>query len=104
MVYDVFSHYLVTIPIRDKRPDTVARGLSTQYLMPRSCPRRVHSDRGEKFISPFLQELNRLMSVEQLFCSFYRPQSGGRTERSHRFLNDASSIQIHENDQKDWDL
>ena len=90
--YDFFNHYLVTIPLRDKQPTTVARAIVTQYLMVRSCPRRFHSDRGEEFLSEVLQEVNKLLSVGHRFSSSYRPQSGGQTERSHRFLNDAISI------------
>ena len=51
-----------------------------------------------------LQEVNRLLSVGHRFSSSYRPQSGGQTERSHRCLNDAISIQIKKNDHRDWDL
>ena len=59
--YDFYNHYLVIVPIRDKRPTTVARAIVTKYLMVRSCPRRFHSDRGEEFMSEVLQEVNELL-------------------------------------------
>ena len=103
-LYDFFNHYLVSLPIRDKRPETVARAIATQYFMLRSCPKRFHSDRGSEFLSPILAEINRILSVGHRFSTAYRPQSGGQTERSHRFLNDAMGIQVRKNDHKDWDL
>ena len=35
-LYDFFNHYLVSIPIREKRPEAVARAIVTRYLMLRS--------------------------------------------------------------------
>ncbi len=103
-VYDFFNHYLVGIPLRDKRPETVARGLLTQYLAVRSCPRRFHSDGGREFTDAVLAELNRLLAVGHRYSSAYRPQSGGQTERSHRFLNDAVSTYVNKLTHRDWDL
>ena len=53
--HDFYNRFLVTVPIRDKRPTTVTRAIVTKYLMVRSCPRRFHSDRGEEFMSEVLQ-------------------------------------------------
>ena len=67
--YDFYNHFLVAVPIRAKRPTTVARAIVTKYLMVRSCPRRFHSDRGEEFMSEVLQEVNELLSVGHRFSS-----------------------------------
>ena len=100
-IYDFFNHFLVAVPIRDKRPETVARALVTRYLTVRGCPRRLHSDNGAEFTSPVITEVVRLLSVGHRFSGAYRPQSGGQTERSHRFLNDAISSYINKNHHKD---
>ena len=72
--------------------------------MLRGCPKRIHSDQGKEFTSPVITEMIRVLGVGQRFSSAYRPQSGGQTERSHRFINDAISSYVNKNHHKDWDL
>jgi len=59
------------------------------------------SDQGAEFESTLFQELCRLMQIEKLRTSPYKPSTNGMLERFHRTLNSLLAKAVKKN-QRDW--
>ena len=75
----------------------MARRLIGQF----GAPRAILTDRGAAFTSGLLREIAKIVKIEQLTTSGYRPQTNGALERSHIML--AEYIKHYINQYDDWD-
>ena len=50
------------------------------------------SDRGGEWLNAVLDRVLKLLSIEHILTTNYRPGLNGATERTHRYLNSASDI------------
>jgi transposase InsO family protein len=98
---DVFSKYLVAVPIREKTAECVARVLMDRVFLVWGLPFEILSDQGTEFMNAVLQELMRLLGVKQIRTSAYAPSTNGVVERTHRCLNSMLSKVISDH-QRDW--
>jgi len=57
----------------------------------------LQSDQGGEWINAVLQELTKVLSIEHVFTTSYRPRLNGSTERVHRWLNCALGIYCEKN-------
>ena len=96
-----FTKYLVVVPLRDKSALTVANALLKHvYLIYSACELQVH-DNGSKFVNSILQHLSRMMGIQDLRSSAYRPVANAAIERTHRTINAVFAKTIKEH-QRDW--
>ena len=103
MVVDHFSKWLVAVPLRDKRGETVARALE-QSVFPvlLRCPVRLLSDNGPEFRSLVFEQVLRKFSIVHTFSTPYCPASNGGVERVNRTI--AEMLRGLASSQGDWDL
>ena len=103
MVVDHFSKWLVAVPLKDKRGETVARGLEHSVLpvLPK-CPVRLLSDNGPEFRSTVFEEVLRKNGVVHTFSTPYCPASNGGVERANRTI--AEMLRGLASCRGDWDL
>ena len=99
---DRFSRFPEAFGIPDKKAETVAKVLVEQIVCRYGCPRTLLSDRGGEFLSELSQETYRLMNIQKLNTSGYRPQTNGMVEKFNHTLVQAVSQYIS-SDQRDWD-
>ena len=96
-----FTKYLVVVPLRDKTALTVANALLKHvYLIYGACELQVH-DNGSEFVNSILQHLSRMMGIQDLRSTAYRPVANAAIERTHRTLNAVFAKTIKEH-QRDW--
>ena len=100
-VIDPFTKYVVAWPIRDKRAVTVARGLVERVFLPFGASTTLLTDNGKEFQNELLQEVCRLLGVDQRHTTAYHPACNGAAERWHRTLNAMMGKTVSE-DQRDW--
>ena len=102
---DIYSKYVVFIPIPSMSAQTVARALFENICCKYGAPANIQSDRGSNFISAVMKSFCKILGIQQRFSSAYHSMSQGAIERSHQMLEDyiAKFIQ-DEVDATSWDL
>ena len=103
MVVDHFSKWLVSVPLKDKKGETVAHALEHRVLpvLPR-CPIRLLSDNGPEFRSAAVDEVLRKYDVEHTHSTPYCPSSNGGVERVNRTI--AEFLRGLGSGRENWDL
>lgn len=100
---DYFSRWAEAIPIRNQEATTVAENLMIHVFSRFGMPRQILTDQGPCFESKLFQELCKLMEIDKLRTTPYRPSGNGMVERFHRTLNMLIGKVVTDR-QKDWDL
>jgi len=83
---DIFTRYVIAIPLKDKKATTVAKALFRDIFAKHGRPIRIHSDRGKEFINRGLLSLYKTWGIQSASTGGYQPQSVV-VERFHKFLN-----------------
>ena len=100
-VVDAFTKFALGIPIRDKTAHSVARSLTEQVFAVYRTPLTIVSDLGREFENQTMSEICRLMDIQKLRTTSYKPSTNGMVERFHRTLNSALA-KIVDDSQRDW--
>jgi hypothetical protein len=100
-VYDHFSKWAEALPLRNHTAPVVATALFTNVLVRFGMPRRILSDQGAEFESNLFQELCRMMNIDKVRTTPYKPSTNGQVERLHRTLN-GMLARVVRADQRDW--
>ena len=96
-----FTKYLIVVPIKDKTALTVANALlKNVYLIYGAVELQVH-DNGPEFVNAILSHLPRMLGIQDLRSTAYRPVANSTIERVHRTINAVFAKTIKEN-QRDW--
>jgi transposase InsO family protein len=101
-IVDHFTRWAEAYPIRNQNATTVANVLVKEFVSRFGCPRQILSDQGPCFEAILFQDLCRLLGVDKLRTSPYKPSTNGAVERFHRTLNSMLAKVVSQN-QKDWD-
>ena len=99
---DPFSGYPIAVPIPNKTAVTVAKALLEHVIWVHGLPEVMVSDRDPSFCSEVVQTIKRELGIKHLKTSGWQPQSNGKVERWHRFLNTQATIWANEY-KKTWD-
>ena len=89
------------MPLKDKTALTVANALlKNVYLIYGAVELQVH-DNGPEFVNSVLSHLSRMLGIQDLRSTAYRPVANSAIERAHRTINAVFAKTIKEN-QRDW--
>lgn len=104
VVVDHYSKFVITVPLRDKKSDSVCKALNAQVFphMVR-LPTRVLTDHGGEFSSGLFEETLRALNINHVYSSRYRPQGNGAVERVNRTITEFLRGIVSENPLK-WDV
>ena len=101
-IVDIFTKWAEAIPIRNKEAVTVARALMDVVISRFGVPMQILSDNGREFDNSILRELCRLLDIDKVRTTAYKPSTNGAVERFHRTLNSMLGKVVATN-QKNWD-
>ena len=87
-----YSNFLRAIPVPDKQATTAARTMFNDVFLQYGFPSVLQSDQGGEWLNAVLRQLTKLLSIEHIVTTSYRPRLNGSTERVHRWLNTAIGI------------
>ena len=87
-----YSNFLRAISVPDKQATTAARTMFTDVFLQYGFPSVLQSDQGGEWLNAVLRQLTKLLSIEHIVTTSYRPRLNGSTERVHRWLNTAIGI------------
>ena len=81
---DHFTKHGLAYVTPNQTAKTFAKFLYGGYIF--GAPPRLLSDRGTSFTSSIIQELCKILGVQQLWTMTYHPQTNGLVERSHQMI------------------
>ena len=94
IVIDGFTRFPWIVPLRDKKPVTIADGLFEHIFSIVGLPKRFHCDNDFTLTSEVLEILFLKWHVKQTFISFRHPCGNGVVERSMRYINTALTLTL----------
>jgi transposase InsO family protein len=83
---DIFSKYLVLVPVKQHRALDVATAIIMAILFPYGAPRMIVSDGAPEFRSAINKEFFRIFGLKHHIVTPYRPQANGQIERIFRTI------------------
>ena len=99
---DVYSRYLIAIPVRNHRAPTVSRCLYESVADYFGAPRSILSDRGTEFTSMIWESLTQILGAKIKLTAPYYPQGNAVIERSHRTLSNMLMTMLLEKKRREW--
>ncbi|KAJ3651676.1 hypothetical protein Zmor_017700 [Zophobas morio] len=99
---DYLTRYPECIPLPDMKAKTIARAFVTNIVLRHGTPRMLLTDCGTQFLSELFQEMCRILGIEKIQTSPYRPSTNGVIERMHHVLKTMLSHYISE-EYIEWD-
>ena len=96
-----FSKFVIAVPIRSKEAHVVARAIMDHIVTKWGLPLELQSDLGNEFQAELSLELFRLLGIDKIRSTAYRPKSQGGIERWHRVLRSLMAKNVSEK-KSDW--
>ena len=101
-IMDVYSRYLIAIPVRNHRASTVSRCLYESVVAYFGAPQSILSDRGTEFTSMIWESLTQMLGAKIKLTAPYYPQGNAVIERSHRTLSNMLRTMLLEKKRREW--
>ncbi|KAA8500031.1 Transposon Tf2-6 polyprotein [Porphyridium purpureum] len=102
VIADLFSKFVVCVPLRDESTESVAEALLERWLFVFGAPERLLSDNGASFASEVIRSLCALLGIKKIATSAYHPQGNGSVERFNRTLMQQVRARVV-GAEEDWD-
>ena len=102
-VVDWYTSWVEAYPIPNKEANSIAQVLLEQYIPRYGCPVTLISDRGTEYVNQAIDMLSSKMKVNRKVTTAYHPSGNGKTERSHRFLNDIIAKSLQGRMHEEWE-
>ncbi|KAE9524514.1 hypothetical protein AGLY_015102 [Aphis glycines] len=83
---DDLSKYTLGVPIPNHQANTVAEAFVIHFVCVHGIPGTILTDQGTDFLSKTFTEVCKLLKINKVNTSPFRPQTNGGLERSHRTL------------------
>ena len=99
---DVYSRYLIAIPVSNHRASTVSRCLYESVVAYFGAPRSILSDRGSEFTGMIWESLTQMLGAKIKLTAPYYSQGNAVIERSHRTLSNMLRTMLLEKRGSDW--
>ena len=99
---DVYSRYLIAIPVRNHRASTVSGCLYESVVAYFGAIRSILSDQGSEFTGMIWESLIQMLRAKIKLIAPYYPQGNAVIERSHRTLSNMLRTMLLEKRGRDW--
>ena len=83
---DHFTKHVLAYVTPDQTVKTITKFLYGGYISIFRAPSRFLSDRDTTFTSSIIEELCKILGIQQLWTTPYHPQMNGLVERSHQMI------------------
>ena len=91
VISDLYTKYVVTVPLKDMTAATVANAIVEEWIMRYGAPDVLHTDQGTNFNCDLMQDICRLFMIDKTGTTPYHPQGNGQVQRFIRVIADAIS-------------
>ena len=82
-IFDVFSRFKAACFINNKRGETIAEHLVTEWIKHHGPPKYIMSDRGNEFLNTEVQDMCQIYGIKYTTTAAYSPHQNGLVERGH---------------------
>ena len=82
-IFDVFSRFKAACFINNKRGETIAEHLLTEWIKHHGPPKFIMSDRGNEFLNTEVQDMCQFYGIKYTTTAAYSPHQNGLVERGH---------------------
>ena len=96
-----FTKYLIAVPLRDKTALSVAKALVKHVYLVYGAGELEVSDQGKEFCNQIAENVARMMGVQKVHTTAWRPSANGVIERVHATMHAIFAKTVREN-QRDW--
>ena len=100
---DLFTKYAVTVALQDTTAATVLNAMIDKWTMKFGAPDVIHIDQGSNFNSCSMQDICRILLIENTRTTPYRFERNGQVQRFNRVIADTLSKYCAEKPQE-WDV
>jgi len=101
-ITDYFTKWVELYPMKDQTAQTIATIFVNEFISRYGLVRQIITDQGRQFESSLFQEICRILDIDKVRTSAFRPSSNGQIERINRTILDMLSKYVSVN-QRDWD-
>lgn len=98
---DDLSTYMMAVPMVNQNAVSIAKAFVENWICIFSTPTEILTDNGRAFISDLMKKVCKLLQIQKVNISAYRPQSN-TIERQHRGIKDFIKAYCNEN-LNNWD-
>ena len=91
VISDLYTKYLVTVPLKNMTTATVANAIVEEWVMRYDAPDVLHTNQGTNFKSDSMQDICRLFMNAKTRTTPYHPQGNGQVERFNGVTADTIS-------------
>ena len=86
-IIDHLTGWPEAFPVPDKSADTIVSTFINKYLPVHMYLRYILSDNSTEFINNLMDQVLKQLSIERIFSAPNYPQTDGKLEVFHRYLN-----------------
>lgn len=101
-IQDQLTKYLILIPMKDQRAESIIDKLIEHFIYTFSAPKQILTDQGSNFVSNLMQGFEEAFQIKHIKTTSFHPQSNGSLERTHATVKDLIRTCIKER-QEEWD-
>ena len=101
-IIDHLTGWPDAFPIPDKSADTIVTTFVNEYLPVHMCPQYILSDNGTEFKYSLMDQVLQQLGIDRIFSAPYHPQSNGKPEVFHKYL-EPTSKKLCEKNPVNWD-
>lgn len=101
-IHDDLTKYLILIPLKTQRTESIIDALLNHYIYIFSAPKTILTDQGQNFISELMTKFEEAFKIKHIKTTSFHPQSNGSLERTHAKVKDMIRTSLNDSD-KEWD-
>lgn len=96
------TKYIIAVPMQTKEAKSIARSLNEHLILKYGIFKTLKSDRGSEFVNELMNEMCKLLNIEQKFSTAYHHETVGSVERNHRVLNEYFLTFVNNDNWSEW--
>ena len=101
-IHDDLTKYLVLVPLKTQRTESIIDALLHHYIYIFSAPKTILTDQGQNFIRELMEKFEEAFKIKHIKTTSFHPQSNGSLERTHATVKDMIRTSLHDSN-KEWD-
>ncbi len=88
-IIDIYSRFLVAVPLKDKTSKSVANALMVHWILKFGLPDKLTSDNAKEFLSKLMSSLNTCLDIKRETTPVYTPSWNSHSEKANHMIGNA---------------
>lgn len=85
-IHDYLTKYLILIPLKTQRTESITDALLNHYIYMFSAPKTILTEQGQNFISELMTKIKEAFKIKHIKTTSFHPQSNGSLERTYAMV------------------